>query len=82
MSDDSLLKTYINEAKKRKIKSSTMRYYQTEDYNCVSLHTLKLNFLLQNLQHNAENFITFCKQQMNEDILRNIEKKYQKSVQM
>lgn len=74
LSDDNLLKTYISEAKKRKVKNSTMRYHQTENYNCISLHILKLNFLLENLEHNAKNFITFCKQQMNEEILKNIEK--------
>lgn len=51
-----------------------MRYHRIENYHSISLHTLKLIFLLENIEHDANNFITFCKQQMNDEVLKNIEK--------
>lgn len=72
--DDRLLKSYIIEAKKRKVENSTMRYHLNENDHSISLHTLKLHFLSENIEHGADNFIKFCKRQMQEKIIRNIEK--------
>lgn len=72
-SNDSFLNQYIVEAKKRKIENSTMRYHISQNYDCVSLHRMKIDFMSTNNINDAYIFLDYCKQQMDEDLLKQIE---------
>ncbi|CAG9765762.1 unnamed protein product [Ceutorhynchus assimilis] len=71
--NDTLLNDYILEAKKRNIENSTMRYHLPQNYDCFSLHKMKMYLLSTNNINDGNLFLNFCQQQMDEDLLNQIE---------
>ncbi|KAG5885387.1 hypothetical protein JTB14_019134 [Gonioctena quinquepunctata] len=71
--DDSLLQEYVREAKRQKIENSLMRYYNTEKYNDLSIHSLAINFKNSRQEKNANNFVEFCKTKMSGNLILEVE---------
>lgn len=72
--NDSLVREYIHEAKKRRIENSLMRYHNPQKYSRLSIHYLAINLKKSELPQNSQNFLKFCKLQMDEKLILDVEK--------
>lgn len=70
------LSEYIEEAKRRRVKNSTLRYHITENQDQISLYWLKNKFMstLGNRKIEYDTFKIFCQKYMTDTVLKEIEK--------
>ncbi|KAI4454199.1 hypothetical protein MML48_10g00004289 [Holotrichia oblita] len=59
--NDSLLQEYLAEAKRKKIENSLMRYYNTEKYSDLAIHSLAINFKNSRQEKTPKILLNFVK---------------------
>lgn len=52
-----------------------MRYHISQNYDFLSLHKLKIHFMSTNNENDADKFLKYCRQQMDEGLFKQIEMK-------
>lgn len=70
--DESVFQEYIEEANKRKIENSSMRYYLPKHYDCLSIHYLAVCFKKSVLSPNAKGAMHYCKNEIDKNLIRDV----------